>query len=155
MVASNNKSIFIHGSSVRKSKIKALVGLAPSKVFWEVAFFFFLRCCFFLHLFVFCFFQLLPGFPGLWPHLSSLCLHLHVAFSAMCVSESCFSHGIQPLTSLPLTQAVIILFSFLPPALPPLLPSSKRIYHVSSFVLGDHQQPKQAESALWKLIALW
>ena len=109
---------------------------------------FFFTLLFFLHVFVFCFFQRLPGFLGLWPHLSSLCLHLHVAFSAMCVSESYFSHGIQPLTSLPLTQAVIILFSFLPPALPPLLPSSKHVYHVSSFVLGDHEQPKQAESAL-------
>ena len=108
----------------------------------------FLMLLVFRHLFVFRLSQLLPGFLGLWPHLSSLSLHRHVAFSAMYVSESCFSHGIQPLTSLPLTQAVIILFSFLPPALPPFLPSSKCIYHVSSFLLGDHEQPKQAESAL-------
>lgn len=35
------QNIFIRGSSVRKSKIKASVGLAPSTVFWEVSFFFF------------------------------------------------------------------------------------------------------------------
>ena len=112
------QNIFIHGSSVRKSKIKALVGLAPSTVFWEVSFFFFFKLLFLLHLFVFCLFQLLPGFLGLWPHLSSLCLRLHVAFCAMCVSESCFSHGIQPLTSLPLTH-----FIFLPSSCPSTPPS--------------------------------
>lgn len=70
MVASNNKSIFIHGSSVRKSKIKALVGLAPSKVFWEVAFFFFLTLLFFSSLVCF---LLLPASAGIpWLMVTSL-----------------------------------------------------------------------------------
>ena len=104
-------------------------------------------------------FLLLPAsarIPWLVATSSSLCLCLHVAFSTLCVSMSFFSHGIQSLTSLPFSQTVIILFSFLPPALPPFLPSSKHITLCPAlcWVLGDQKPPKQAEPALWKLIVL-